>query len=47
MNKNNKVRYCLTEEDLKLLKQSIRNIKKLDFFNKDKESKLKKVRKVA
>ena len=47
MDKNKKPISSMTEDELKLLKKSIEYVKKLNIFNDNKESKLKKIKRVA
>lgn len=47
---NKKIRFAMTDEELKSLKESIEYVKKLDIFKDNKEkqnSKIKKAKKVA
>lgn len=46
MNKSNKTNFAMTNEELKSLKKSIEDVKKLDIFKKKKE-KNDKVKKAA
>ena len=48
--KNRKVRFAMTDEELKILRESIDYAKNLDIFKEDKKrqnSKTKKIKKVA
>lgn len=48
--KNKKVRFAMTDEELKILRESIEYAKNLDIFKEDKKrqnSKTKKIKKVA
>lgn len=49
MNKNKSIRYSMSDEELKALRKSLESVKKLDFFNKNKEqsNKTRKLKKVA
>ncbi len=47
---NKKVRFSMTDEELKILRKSIEYVKNLDIFKDDKEkqnSKIKRIKKVA
>ena len=47
---NKKVRFSMTDEELKILRKSIEYVKNLDIFKDDKEkqnSKIKRIQKVA
>lgn len=45
--KNKKVRFSMTDEELKTLRESIEYVKNLDIFKDDKEKQNSKIKKVA